>query len=114
MVRRLVPAALLGLAMVSVAIGSLVAATPGSAPSEPPAPVISRDDTARVAEEELKLLPNGVVQVECRPGMPTFPPYTRFSGLPGGTFYILADGRCFRDVTAVPQQPKVEVVPTVP
>jgi hypothetical protein len=28
--------------------------------------------------------------------MRTFPPFTKFSGLPGGSFYILSDGRCFK------------------
>ena len=60
-----------------------------------------QSEAAAASAEQLKVLPNDVVQVDCGPGMPTFPPYTEFTGFSAG-FFILADGRCFIDPAATP------------
>ena len=88
------------LALVALNVGSLAAADPPAPRTSPTIEPATLSDAARSAGEELKTLPSGVVQVDCRPGMATFPPFTRFSGPPGNeTFFVLADGRCFRDAT---------------
>lgn len=100
--KRLLLIGAVALALAAVAVGNLLAADP----LQPTAA-----DASRAAAEEFKVLPPGVVQVDCRPGLSTFPPFTSFSGLPGGTFYILADGRCFQDVSWTPAPPVIVSTP---
>lgn len=67
-------------------------------------------DAARTAAEELATLPAGMVQVDCAPGMPTFPIFTQLSGVPSpNRIRILADGRCFAYLHPVPE-PEPEAI----
>ena len=67
---------------------------PSNMPSIPPDVAAS---AAAAAAEEFKALPSGAVQVDCAPGWPTYPPYTRLTGTPStDQVEILSDGRCFR------------------
>jgi hypothetical protein len=54
------------------------------------------EDARRTAAEQLKVIPAGARQVECAPGVATFPPYTTQSGGMSRIHrMVLADGRCF-------------------
>ena len=87
-------------------LGSM-AAEPGDANRVPTA-----DDAARAAAEQLKQLPETVVQVDCAPGVPTLRPYTRLSGVPGANpRYVLADGRCFVDPNGEPPDLQDAIIP---
>ena len=70
-------------------------------PSNVPNPGSEASEAAWQSEQQLLALPKDVQQIDCRPGMPTFPPFTRLSGFSAG-FYILSDGRCFVDPAATP------------
>ena len=79
--------------------------TAGAAPLPSSSPVaaspsIDPSDLEWVSAQELHSLPSDVVQIDCRPGMATLPPYTRFTGF--SSMYVLADGRCFIDPSASP------------
>lgn len=72
---------------------------PGQLLSAEPKGVPDASDAAKTAAQELQALPPGAIQVDCRPGKPTFPPFTRLNVVPGtgSGFHVLADGRCFVD-----------------
>lgn len=83
-----------------VTVASPPAATSGELRTTP-----TTDDAAKSAAEEQRRLSPLAVQVDCRPGMATFPPFTRSSGLPGGSLHVLSDGRCFSDGPSRPMEP---------
>jgi hypothetical protein len=88
--------------------------TPPGVSLAPVAPTTAlQSEAAAASAEQLKALPSDIRQVDCRPGSPTFPPYTDFTGFSAG-FYILADGRCFIDPAATPLDLHLPTISTKP
>jgi hypothetical protein len=92
-VRRL--GLLLGMVFLIV-MGTRFVSSAGPVPGDPNyVPTLA--DAADTTVGELRALPEDAIQIDCAPGMPTAPPFTRLAGhnVAKEQMWILADGRCF-------------------